>query len=113
MPSPFPGLDPYLENPALWPDVHHEIISDIRAVLALSLRPRYAARIELRVYVSDDDDSGRKAIVPDVRVEKTDLHPPVGRNGTATVTEPISITLIEKKSRNLTSPSNISNQTNW
>jgi len=22
MPSPFPGMDPYLEHPALWPDVH-------------------------------------------------------------------------------------------
>ncbi|MFN0055331.1 MAG: DUF4058 family protein [Planctomycetales bacterium] len=23
MPSPFPGMDPYLEDPGLWPDVHH------------------------------------------------------------------------------------------
>ncbi|MGZ3385325.1 MAG: DUF4058 family protein, partial [Isosphaeraceae bacterium] len=22
MPSPFPGMDPYLEEPGLWPDVH-------------------------------------------------------------------------------------------
>jgi hypothetical protein len=69
VPSPFPGMDPYLESPAIWPDVHHELISDIRAALNPSLRPHYVARVELRVYISDDDDPGRKAIVPDVRVE--------------------------------------------
>ena len=26
MPSPFPGMDPYLENPGLWPVVHHRLI---------------------------------------------------------------------------------------
>ena len=30
MPSPFPGMDPYLETPLLWGDVHHELISQIR-----------------------------------------------------------------------------------
>ena len=25
MPSPFPGMDPYLEKPALWPDIHQRI----------------------------------------------------------------------------------------
>src|SRR5713226_8995673 len=69
MPSPFPGMDPYLEAPWIWPDVHHELISEIRAALNLTLRPRYVARVELRVYISDDDDPGREALVPDVRVE--------------------------------------------
>src|SRR5438876_5561917 len=71
MPSPFSGMDPYLETPALWPDVHHELISEIRAALNPRLRPRYVARVELRVYISDDDDPGRQALVPDVRVETT------------------------------------------
>src|SRR5436309_10426306 len=71
MPSPFPGMDPYLETPELWPDVHHELISQIRGALNPLLRPRYVARVELRVYVSDDDDPGREAIIPDVRIEKT------------------------------------------
>jgi hypothetical protein len=48
MPSPFPGMDPYLESPTLWPDVHHELISGIRAALIGTLRPRYVARVELR-----------------------------------------------------------------
>jgi hypothetical protein len=64
-------MDPYLETPALWPDVHHALISAIQAALNPKLRPHYVARVELRVYISDDDDPGRAAILPDVRVETT------------------------------------------
>jgi hypothetical protein len=72
MPSPFPGMDPYLEDPELWPDVHHTLISEIRNALNPALRPRYVARVELRVYVLGEDDPGRDAWrVPDVRIERT------------------------------------------
>ncbi len=70
MPSPFPGMDPYLESPYLWPDVHHELISQFRGALSPSLRPHYAARVELRVYVTDQDDPGLEVIIPDVRIEE-------------------------------------------
>ena len=68
MPSPFPGMDPYLEAD-LWPDVHHELISQIRAALSPVLKPRYVARVELRVYIADDDEPIREKYIPDVRVE--------------------------------------------
>lgn len=68
MPSPFPGMDPYLENASLWPDVHHELISEIRASLNPQVRPRYSVAVETRVYISDDDDAGRRVMVPDVRI---------------------------------------------
>lgn len=72
MPSPFPGMAPYLENPELWPDVHSTLINEIRNALNPALRPRYVARVEMRVYVSDEDDPARDAWrVPDVRVERT------------------------------------------
>ena len=79
MPSPFPGMDPYLESPVIWPDVHHEIISEIRAALSPGLRPAYVCRVELRVYISDDDDPGRTALVPDVRVEKSPARKGTGK----------------------------------
>lgn len=44
MPSPFPGMDPYLEG-YVWPDVHHSLASQIRDQLNPHLRPRYVARI--------------------------------------------------------------------
>lgn len=70
MPSPFPGMDPYLEEPGLWPDVHHGLISQIQAVLNAQLRPKYHVRVEERVYVSDEDDPGREVIIPDLRVAR-------------------------------------------
>lgn len=56
MPSPFPGMDPYLEEPGLWPDVHHGLTSEMRAALNRQLRPKYRVRVEERVYVSDEND---------------------------------------------------------
>ena len=51
MPSPFPGMDPYLEG-HLWPDVHSALASKIRQQLAPRLRPKYIARLE--VYLAED-----------------------------------------------------------
>lgn len=50
MPTPFPGMDPYLERPALWPDVHNSLITALRDDLAPRLRPRYVVAVEERVY---------------------------------------------------------------
>ncbi len=71
MPSPFPGMDPYLESPVIWPDVHHGLISESQPQQNPHLRPRYVARVELRDYISDDDDPGRQVLIPDLRVERS------------------------------------------
>lgn len=67
MPSPFPGIDPYLEG-YLWPDVHHALATKIRQKLTPLLRPRYAARLE--VYVAEDSfpESEIGILYPDVEV---------------------------------------------
>lgn len=43
MPSPFPGMDPYIEKPAIWPDFHDALVTEIRWLLQPQLRPRYVA----------------------------------------------------------------------
>src|SRR4051794_21829204 len=68
MPSPFPGMDPYLENPALWPDFHARFITIASDFLAERLRPRYVVGIEERVYLSDEGGPGRVLRVPDLQV---------------------------------------------
>jgi hypothetical protein len=71
MPSPFPGMDPYLEHPWLWPDVHAGLIIACQELLNRHLRPKYVARVEERVYVEAEDDPARKTFfVPDLRVAK-------------------------------------------
>src|SRR5437763_15907809 len=93
MPSPFPGMDPYLEAPELWPDVHHRLISEIQAALVPQLRPRYVARVELRVYTSDYDDPGLEVLIPDVRVERTKRRgaKKIGPTSDVALVEPLTI----------------------
>ncbi len=66
MNTPFPGMDPYLEHPALWPGVHNGLIAALAAQLQPLLTPRYVAAIEQRVYI----EGTRRQRVPDVHVEK-------------------------------------------
>jgi hypothetical protein len=72
----FPGMDPYLEDPQLWPGVHASLIVYIRDHLQPLLRPRYLASIEERVYLEGPD----RDFVPDVRVQQ---HRPDAPAGTA------------------------------
>lgn len=51
MDSPFPGMDPYLEHPALWPDVHNRVVAAIGDVLSPAVAPRYYVALERRAYV--------------------------------------------------------------
>ena len=53
MPTPFPGMDPYVEQPVLWPDVHNGLIADLRNALAPQLRPRYYVALEERTYLAE------------------------------------------------------------
>lgn len=86
MPSPFPGMDPYLEHPALWPDVHHELISVARELLLAQLRPRYFVQIDERLYLTNDNDPARELIIPDIRIRK--VRPGPSRGGTAVLAAP-------------------------
>jgi hypothetical protein len=99
--SPFPGMDPYLENLHTWPDLHNEMISCMRAALNESIQPKYVARIEDRIYVSDERDPGRRLFVPDVRIHETATDSPrlpAGGTAVLTATEPVvSVTLLDEE----------------
>jgi hypothetical protein len=67
MESPFPGMDPYLEEPSGWTSVHHWLISVIGEMLIAQVAPHYSVKIEERVYIADDDDlDTRRQIAPDI-----------------------------------------------
>ena len=69
MPSPFPGMDPYLEAPEIWPDFHDALAAEIRGELNRTLPSPYYARIEMRpeIGIAEARDRGRR-VVPDVAV---------------------------------------------
>lgn len=72
MPTPFPGMDPYLERPSMWPGVHNRLIVAIADDLSPRVRPHYYVAVEERVYFSEDED-GRDPFVgiPDAIITGT------------------------------------------
>ena len=64
MPSPFPGMDPYLEYGGRWPDMHQRLITYTSEWLRPQLRPKYIARIEERIELRPQG----KEFVPDIMV---------------------------------------------
>lgn len=68
MPSPFPGMDPYLES--IWADVHTRLVPLFGTMLAPLLAPKYITDLSSRIVVErlpDDEPNGR-FIMPDVSV---------------------------------------------
>lgn len=70
MPSPFPGMDPFLESQE-WEDFHYAFNGAIRDALAPRLAPRYVVRAERRVYVESPGEAGPLFRRPDVSVHWT------------------------------------------
>lgn len=67
MPTPFPGMDPYLERRGLWEEVRTGLIAELQQFLAPLVRPRYRVAVERRTYLavlSPEDLVGK----PDVLV---------------------------------------------
>ena len=53
MPSPFPGMDPYLEDDGLWPSFHHQLVTCLYQILLPGLVDRYRARVSQRHYFTE------------------------------------------------------------
>ncbi len=69
MPSPFPGMDPYLEG-SLWTTLHAQLAAEIARQLAPKLRPKYIALTTERfvMEIMDDVEITRASVYPDVSV---------------------------------------------
>lgn len=91
MASPFPGMDPYLEEPGDWSGVHGRLIGSIGEMLARQVSPHFFVASETSVYVVTPDDLGRRLVRPDLYlVEAASIiqdHPSAG-----TITMPVRIT---------------------
>jgi len=68
MPSPFPGMDPYLESALHWRDVHHRLAVEISRRLSPRLATRYVARLETRLVAFSPDEAEIRILYPDVEV---------------------------------------------
>ncbi len=67
MPSPFPGMDPYLESPDWFPDLHGSLITFMKGALQRNLPESYYAQSSQRVWL----EYSKRYVEPDVEV----VHP--------------------------------------
>lgn len=93
MPSPFPGMNPYLENPELWSEVHHRLITAIADAIESDLNPNYRVAIEKRTYLSE----GESVLVgiPDVSVlsQRSTTSQNPSTTTLSTLGEPVTVTV--------------------
>src|SRR5262245_39599863 len=101
MPSPFPGMDPYLESPAFWPDFHARFINYWCEALSDRLADHYEARIDERVNLVEVQPQKIRRFSPDVAVTQRPGSPgaaPV-TSGVATLEPVVVPLLIEEETR--------------
>jgi hypothetical protein len=86
--SPFPGMDPYLEAPNIWPDVHTSLVSIFREQLAPLLAPKYLAELETQIVIDRADDD-LQVVLPDVSVTSPEV--PIGAPSAVAVAAPAPV----------------------
>lgn len=96
MPSPFPGMDPYLEQSGAWSDFHSTFINYLRNAINDRLPGAYDARIQERVTVIESFDRPGKSFEPDVLVERKDGAAEGGSRSRfgSVILEPVTVPLI-------------------
>jgi len=92
MGSPFPGMDPYLEQ--YWRDVHHSLVTYSRDQLQPKLPPDLRARVEERVFVESEATEYR-VFFPDVHVVEQHTRPQAAPapKGDVALEEPLVVQL--------------------
>lgn len=70
MPSPFPGMDPYLEDSGRWPDFHARFLTYWCDAINDLLPGRYVASLNERVQLVAPPDERDRQIGPDVTISR-------------------------------------------
>jgi hypothetical protein len=97
MPSPFPGMDPYLEAQGRWPGFHNVLIAYCSEVLNRELPESYVAQTDERIALVSFDESVSNR-VPDVLIGRDDDAPASSRApspGVVGTLEPTTLQLLK------------------
>lgn len=88
MPSPFPGMDPYLEGRHIWPDFHNRLALRLSDELNHGLPRPYYALLEMRAEVGIvSSQRVHRRVIPDVVVVGGPRSPLESRRETTAVLE--------------------------
>ena len=81
MPSPFPGMDPFIERSGLWADFHFKFIGEIERELSGRVPARYLVRTGERYFI---DVYTAEDVAPDVQAYRVQSDMTVVRVGSPT-----------------------------
>ena len=93
--SPFPGMDPFLEEPSLWGSVHTRLMNSISDPLAELVSPDFYVDIQQHVTILHPEAEAIRHIIPDVYVVE---QPPGAQQQTRTsalITQPMLVEPLE------------------
>src|SRR5438132_1436160 len=62
MPSPFPGMNPYVERASVWHDFHESFMPLVREILTSQVLPRYFVRIDEQMYIHERSAEERRLL---------------------------------------------------
>ena len=92
MASPFPGMDPYLEDSNIWPGFHHRLADELAAQLNPLIGPKYYADINIRTVLEEVTINLPHITYPDVGVfEQPSPEPVAGSTGVALAIPPAPV----------------------
>ncbi len=92
MPSPLPGMNPFIEQPELWSEFHSRMIVAIADSLDDVLSRNYRVAVEKRVYLSQTDEQVLIGI-PDVAITSSPSASSENISSTVVVAEPQTVEL--------------------
>ena len=85
MPSPFPGMDPYLESQPYWANLHSSMFSAVQSELKKRLPRGYAIWLDIYVWLHEPDAETRRGKPDDFITHK---HRGESANGVTTLPAP-------------------------
>ncbi len=114
MPSPFPGMNPYLENDDVWQDFHDSMIPAMRDALIAQIGLEYVVKIEHHLYIHEPSADERYFLgIADIGFAKPSskenrsttavaiLSPQVGRLPSIEIEKQLFLEIRDKKGREL------------
>ena len=85
MPSPFPGMNPYLEQEYVWTEFHNKYLGLLQNALVPQVRPKYMVREDAMLFIHERSaDQRRMTRLGDVSVHLSERGPGPWGSGTTT-----------------------------
>jgi hypothetical protein len=92
MPSPFPGMNPYLEQDRAWNDFHESFMPAARDAIAAQVRPHFIATINEHLFIHELPDDPRRFVGrSDVSVTRPPFAPAAAAPSAAVVEAPARV----------------------